>query len=328
MPPVAVEAFRLADSLSESAYDDATRLAATICGSQAALLFFHDGDQQWFPSKFGTDAIGAARACAFCAETVRQPRHVMVVPDTASDPRFADHPLVLEQPQIRFYAGVPLLLPSGDVIGTLCVLDTSAHALTQPQIDSLVALSRQVVAQFQLRRLVTMLAVNNETLSHQSLTDPLTGVPNRRAYNERWLEELARARRTMAPLSILLIDIDHFKSYNDNFGHQAGDTALQIVARVMHQHIRKYDFLARFGGEEFALILPGTDSTEAAAVANRIRGLIANTPNPHRRITVSIGVASLQANTSSDPDHLFDAADRSLYAAKAAGRNCVVAATP
>ena len=115
-----------------------------------------------------------------------------------------------------------------------------------------------------------------------------------------------------------MIDIDLFKLYNDTFGHPAGDAALQSVARVLQASLRPYDFLARYGGEEFVIILPATSLPDAIIVAERVRGLVANSDFPHRKFTISIGVAKL------DPERgvkaLVQAADNGLYRAKAGGR--------
>lgn len=173
-----------------------------------------------------------------------------------------------------------------------------------------------------MRRTLIGLSDANAKLGQQNVTDALTGVPNRRAYDQKLTEEFSRAKRTGAPLSLLLIDIDNFKEYNDNFGHPAGDTALQSVARVLMSSLRPYDFLARYGGEEFVIILPSTDLTDAIVVAERVRNLVAGSEFPHRKFTISIGVARLDVDAGARA--LVQAADNGLYRAKAAGRNKVV----
>jgi diguanylate cyclase (GGDEF)-like protein len=318
----AVESFKLIDTLNETAYDDITRLAASICGTKIALLSIVDKDRQWFRSRVGFDVTETSRDVSFCVHAITLPNEVMVVPDATRDPRFADNPLVTGEPGIRFYAGAPLVLSSGDALGALCVIDDQARNITQEQIAALAMLSRQVTAQIELRRLVSILATTNETLSHQSVTDVLTGIPNRRAYNHRILEEFSRARRVGAPLSLLLIDVDHFKLYNDVFGHPAGDEAVRAVAQVLAAAIRPYDFVARYGGEEFVVILPGTDQDRAVASAERLRQVVASATLPHKSMTISIGVATLTEDT--DMEGLLFAADRGLYTAKRSGRNRVV----
>jgi diguanylate cyclase (GGDEF)-like protein len=183
-------------------------------------------------------------------------------------------------------------------------------------------LARQVLELLEMRRTVIGLSQANARLGQQSMTDALTAIPNRRAYDQKLSEETARARRTGAPLSLLLIDIDLFKEFNDTFGHPAGDAALQSVARVLQASLRPYDFLARYGGEEFVIVLPATELSDAIVVAERVRGLVMNSEFPHRKFTISIGVARLEAH--GDIKTLVQIADNGLYRAKASGRNKVV----
>lgn len=155
-----------------------------------------------------------------------------------------------------------------------------------------------------------------------AVTDALTGLLNRRYIEERLLEEVKRSNRHGYPMSFLMLDVDHFKSYNDNFGHPAGDEALKLVSSVLRDTLRGADVAARFGGEEFAILLPQTTDEEAAAIAERIRGNIENTRFPHRSVTVSIGVASCSSELCS-VNGLIKAADVALYDAKNKGRNSV-----
>ena len=162
----------------------------------------------------------------------------------------------------------------------------------------------------------------NSKLKAISVTDGLTGVKNRRAFQERLNEEYDRATRHQRPLSLLMIDVDLFKSFNDTYGHPAGDVALQMVARILGECVRTVDFVARYGGEEFAILLPDTDYTGALSVAERCRSAIAAADWPHRAITVSIGSSTL-TETMGDGFELVREADQALYTSKAIGRNRV-----
>jgi diguanylate cyclase len=155
--------------------------------------------------------------------------------------------------------------------------------------------------------------------------DGLTGLFNRRAAEDRMQEEAARHRRNQQPVSLVMIDIDHFKRINDRFGHAAGDDALKCVAQYLDRHCRGTDFIARFGGEEFLLLLPETPLEGAMQVADKLRIGIAQTHVPGvGQVTISMGVAqSTPAQSLTMPD-LLKAADEALYNAKAAGRNRVV----
>jgi two-component system chemotaxis response regulator CheY len=176
---------------------------------------------------------------------------------------------------------------------------------------------------------------NMETLA---MTDTLTGLLNRRAIHQLALAELNRLRRgtANAPLSVILLDIDHFKTINDSYGHDAGDRALQVVAELLLGQLRSYDGLGRWGGEEFLMLLPGTGLAEACAVAERIRLTLAEAqpalPNGTRvLLSASLGVAAIDEAGSEAAgelwlEHLVRAADQALYRAKSDGRNRVAAA--
>ncbi|HLA96244.1 MAG TPA: sensor domain-containing diguanylate cyclase, partial [Pyrinomonadaceae bacterium] len=172
-------------------------------------------------------------------------------------------------------------------------------------------------------------AIDRTTLKRQagefeqlSVTDVLTGLLNRRYLQERLSEELNRSKRYRFPMSFLMIDVDKFKSYNDSYGHPAGDEALRIVSNILKENLRGADVAARYGGEEFAVLLPQTSIEEASQIAERIRRQIERTDFPHRSVTVSIGIANSTAEVNS-PDDLIWAADRALYQAKDRGRNNV-----
>ena len=165
-----------------------------------------------------------------------------------------------------------------------------------------------------------------------TLTDPLTGIANRRHFDHKLAEEAARADRHGDALALLLIDIDQFKAYNDNRGHQAGDEALRGVAAVLRRSVRSTDFVARYGGEEFAILLPSTDGPRAYAVGEKARNAVAEALSG---VTISVGGGVRAAGagrapgvtpSSASADTLVANADAALYAAKRAGRNRTVVA--
>lgn len=177
------------------------------------------------------------------------------------------------------------------------------------------------------------LAVANRRLELLSVTDALTGLANRRRLEEVLDAHWRRTYRTGRPLALALVDIDHFKLYNDYYGHAAGDRALQRIATVLRETIRETDLVARFGGEEFAVVMPDTDLAAANQVARRLHAAVMRLAVPHqlvseRIVTVSIGVAALVPDSETNLNMLFELADVELYRAKRGGRNQVRVAPP
>jgi diguanylate cyclase (GGDEF)-like protein len=167
----------------------------------------------------------------------------------------------------------------------------------------------------------------NADLERLAATDALTGAASRRYFLNRLREELAKAERTLEPLSLLMMDIDHFKTVNDRYGHQAGDATLVTFVERMRDVLRVPDVLGRLGGEEFCALLVGSSLTQATTVAERIRAAVEagsiELDNGELQITVSIGVAEFGSDGTSI-EAVIGAADDRLYRAKAQGRNCVV----
>ena len=168
---------------------------------------------------------------------------------------------------------------------------------------------------------------SNLKLAHdQALHDPLTGLPNRAAYDERLPLELARRKRYGKPLTLLVWDIDHFKAINDTYGHKSGDKALCLIAQLLRNNCRETDFVSRFGGEEFVMLLPESNSENALRVANKIREIIGNASfsafDKEISITISCGISEF--NEGDNEETVFERTDQALYKAKNNGRNCCV----
>lgn len=339
----ALHSYDVLDSAAEQAYDDIAKLASYICDAPMALITLIDEDRQWFKARVGVDVLQTPRGDAFCTHAILDPQEVMQVHDTSLDPRFSNNPLVTGDPNIRFYAGAPLVTSTGAALGTVCVADRVPRKLEPRMVDALKALSRQVVSLLQLRHALSELKLLSDVQQHrqkqleghqkrledlnlvlveQNTTDPLTGLKNRRAFDRILNEESSRTERSHSSLALAIIDVDHFKSFNDEFGHVAGDEALQQVSLMLQSHARAYDHAARYGGEEFAVILPDTRIDACMVVAERIRRAVQEFDWRHRPITVSVGVAV--ATSSNGALNLVERADKALYEAKRKGRNCVV----
>ena len=197
------------------------------------------------------------------------------------------------------------------------------HDLTERKQAEQQIKDYMVILEFQKNQLEE----TNKELEALATTDGLTGLKNRRTFGEKLAEEHARAVRYHQPLSLLLLDVDHFKQYNDTFGHPAGDAVLRSVAQALGSTARDTDVAARYGGEEFVLILPQTEEAGALVIAERIRAAIAGADWELRPVTVSVGVSTLSLDTPT-PDSLTACADKALYYSKQGGRNRVTHGNP
>ncbi|MEI8169511.1 MAG: diguanylate cyclase [Rhodoferax sp.] len=187
----------------------------------------------------------------------------------------------------------------------------------------------------ELVREIRTLEVSNQQLARQSATDGLTGLANRRCFDELLATEWQRAARSGTSLSLLMIDIDYFKRFNDRYGHLAGDDCLRLVASVLGQCARRAgDVAARYGGEEFVLLLPGADAERACDTAQKCLEKMQSAAMPHaaspvsQQVTFSIGVATLLPDFQRDASSLVNAADVAMYRAKTVGRACYLVANP
>lgn len=335
--------YRILDTLPERAYDDIVQLASALCGTPIAAVTLIDSQRQWFKANLGLPDGQTARDIAFCDHAIRHPGEIMVVNNATLDPRFADNPLVTGGPEIRFYAGMPLVDADGEALGTVCVIDRMPRELTAGQLDGLRALGRQVVALLELRRLnldmerllaerevlnASLLNYHreledkNEALSIVASHDHLTGLLNRAGLDHVKAGARAGRLRFKGPYALAVLDIDHFKRVNDRFGHAAGDAVLKAVGEEVRRAVRGGDVAARYGGEEFLVFLPDSGVESALAVVERIRAAVAGRADLPAPITLSAGVAVGMVGRDA-VEAVFQRADQALYQAKDNGRDRV-----
>jgi len=318
----------LLDLPEQEAFDDIAKLARDIAATPMALVSLVDQDRQWFLSHLGTPVRETSRSIAFCAHTI-QSSEVLEVCDAHMDPRFADNPLVRGDPKVRYYAGVPLVLSSGEALGTLCVLDTVSRTLSPRQLDSLKTLAHGVVGEIELRR--RMLRLEQEIdrrrmaevqIAHMAMRDVLTRLPNRAALLDRLDQQLRCCDRKGAKLAFLFVDLDRYKLINDTLGHEVGDFALVEVSRRLSDAVRDSDTVARLGGDEFAVLLTEVEGLDAAlAVAVKLKATLAEPTTlkgSRLHFSASIGVAMYPEHGNS-VEEIIRNADLAMYQAKKAG---------
>lgn len=225
-------------------------------------------------------------------------------------------------------AGVSRYIPSADREGLRSIVESLVH--TTKEMENLNSrLEERLIAS---KKEINQLQENLEAVRHESLTDPLTSLANRKFFDQTLGEAIAEAKADNEAMSLLLTDIDHFKTFNDTYGHLTGDQVLRLVALSVKQNVKGQDIAARYGGEEFAIILPNTALRSAVTVADHIRRavmgkeLMKRSTGEHLgRVTISIGVATLRPGDNARS--LIGRADACLYAAKRAGRNRVICET-
>lgn len=326
-----LDSYQVLDTLEEQEYNDIVSLLANICDTPIATIAFLDPERKWHKAKYGIDKEYVPRADAICGHTILQSKP-LVVNDTLEHPVFSQIGMVTKPPYVRFYAGISLISKEGFNIGTLCTVDTNPKVLTDFQLQALESLARQVVTLLTLRKNVIdlksqqlelnqqkmLLAKANKQLTTISHTDELSGLLNRRALAQK-LSHFQNSHR----LAILMLDIDHFKSLNDNFGHEIGDAAIQLVSGLLQKNTRESDPCIRYGGDEFIVLMPDVSRDRAQQVAEQIRQSIVTADQLPSAISSSIGIAFSQ-DCQFCHQTLLKLADTALYRAKQQGRDQVV----
>ncbi len=320
----ALQSYHILDTLPEDCYDDITLLASEICGTPIAAVSLIDRTRQWFKSKVGLKIPETARDDAFCAHAILQP-DITVVSDVHADERFADNPFVTGDPWIRFYAGAPLITAKGEALGTLCVIDQVQRTLTEAQLNTLRVLSRQVMAQLELRRHLELQKQTNEQLQKLSITDDVTGFNNTRFLHQYLDRHLNAAPAKQKKLTLVFFDMDNFKLVVDRHGHMLGAKVLKEVAEVVHSHLGSEDHIVRYGGDEFIVILPDQGGEEVLAKVETIRKVVDSTSflqqeNIHLKVTASFGLATFP-DDAEDKKQLLKAADQCLFQSKKEGKD-------
>lgn len=307
--------FDLTRAATDESLTRVARVSAQALAAASAGVMLVDRDTMWVKAAQAIPFDRLPRPQSFCTHTI-QSRAALVVPDAAADPRFRELDIVRMPDGVRAYLGVPLATQDGFNIGALCVMDTRPRPDFGPgHAQTLHDLARIVVDGIEMRM--------------TSRLDGLSGALSRQFFQAEAEREIGRANRYRRALSLILLDVDRFKSVNDALGHGAGDEVLaQLVARLRGQ-VRGQDLIGRLGGDEFAVLLPETGVDQATRVAGRLRRQIAATPMATRAgpvsVTISQGVVAYL--TGIPPlEAILDRADIELYRAKRAGRDRVCVA--
>lgn len=304
----ALRALNLLDTGPEERFDRLTRIARRLFGVPISLISTVDADRQWFKSNQGLDAEETSRDISFCGHAILGD-DLFLIPDALADERFADNPLVVDNPGIRFYAGVPLKVLNGSKLGTLCILDREPRDFDQEDLDLLRDLARMAEQEIS--------AVQMSTL------DELTLISNRRGFVALAQHTINLCRRRKQSATLLFFDIDDFKSVNDRFGHAEGDRALITFAEAMRRELRDSDVFARLGGDEFVALVADTDEAGTELMLTRLRTAVDLHNTRARRgydIQFSVGYVRVTIDGKESVDELLEFADAGMYRDKASRR--------
>jgi diguanylate cyclase (GGDEF)-like protein len=244
------------DTPPEERFDRLTRMAKRQLGVPIALVSLIDENRQWFKSCLGLGVNETSRDISFCGHAILG-NDIFIIPDAQKDDRFADNPLVVGDPKIRFYAGYPLKAPNGHKLGTLCIVDQQPRNLGAEDLEALEDLASMVEHEISAIQLATQ--------------DELTNISNRRGFVFLSQHSLQLCARQKIPATLVFLDLDKFKKINDTFGHAEGDLALRAFAKLMKSTFRESDFFARLGGDEFIVLLTNTSKKIAEVIVAKFR---------------------------------------------------------
>ncbi|WP_430460177.1 sensor domain-containing diguanylate cyclase [Thalassolituus sp. LLYu03] len=315
----------------EERFDRITRTLCRVFNVPFAYLALMDGDTQWFKSIQGAPLISVPRRDSLCQHTLMEEEH-LVCGDLMHDPRFANNPFVTGPYAARFYAGM-LLKSRGQNVGTLCIVDNKTRTFSEDDLQALRDLTHWAQTELHFTQLTdTQIELLGEldVALQQARIDSLTRLWNQGTIKQILHRAFHRHLLNLSPLSVLMIDADHFKRVNDHFGHATGDRVLQAIASALRQSLRPDDAIGRYGGEEFMVVLDNCPVEQATVLAkrilNRVRSLTFADVSPDLVITVSVGIAGSDARGLENEGDLLDLADQALYRAKHNGRDqiCVL----
>ncbi|GIJ49061.1 serine/threonine protein kinase [Virgisporangium aliadipatigenens] len=311
--------------------------------STARLLLRDEQSESWLlPEQGGavpvTDPSARTRVPLSAVRYVDRTGETLLVEDATRDHRFAREPYLSGLDRCALLV-VPILNQGTPLAMLLLENRLASGTFSTDRLDAVMLIAGQLTVSLQnalahaalerqLAERTRELELANERLAVLAVTDPLTGLANRRRLVEFLETELLQAVRAGSRTGVMMIDIDHFKAYNDGYGHLAGDACLRRVAAALNESVRGTDLIARYGGEEFAVVMPRTDAAGARLVAERARAAVEALQEPHTGapsgiVTVSIGITSHRASKQTTAQHLLAAADTHLFEAKREGRNKV-----
>lgn len=293
------------DTEPEERFDRLTRIAKRLFKVPIALVSFVDINRQWFKSCQGLEVKEMPRDISFCGHAILGD-DIFIISDTLLDDRFYDNPLVINEPRIRFYAGIPLVISNEIRVGTLCLIDREPRILSEEDKE--------------LLRDLGQMAVQDLTLVQLATIDELTQISNRRGFSALALHALNLCKRLNRPASLFFFDLDFFKEINDRFGHAEGDLALINFSKILKDAFRESDVVGRLGGDEFVTLLTNANQSETNLILHRLEKVLEEFNNQHKsrgyEIVYSVGVVAFDPTRHLSINDLLAEGDRLMYEQK------------
>lgn len=296
------------DTDPDTRFDRLTRIAKRMFNVPIAVVSLVDEDRQWFKSCIGLDVSETAREISFCQHAIKNDKPY-IVEDATKCELFSKNPLVIGQPFIRFYVGIPLKAINGNILGTLCIIDQKERGFSQEDTKDLCDLAEVVERELNIIEL--------------TMYDDLTVLMNRRGFIDRTTESLKLCKRYNVSTTLIYIDLDNFKGINDNLGHREGDKALKIFANTIRESFRDTDICARIGGDEFVLFLHNTDKNTCNKIVESFKTKLKKNcikENISFELEFSYGVLEIGADTVANIETLLHQSDINMYKHKESKR--------
>ncbi|ELS34803.1 MULTISPECIES: sensor domain-containing diguanylate cyclase [Pseudanabaena] len=301
-----LRSLNILDTEPEERFDRITRIAKRLFGVPIVLISLVDLKCQWFKSSQGIEPsqMPQSRDVSFCGHAIVGDE-IFIVADALLDDRFYDNPYVIDEPKIRFYAGVPLIISKGIKLGTLCLIDRCPRILNEEDRRLLQDLGQMAVQELAVLQLATI--------------DELTQISNRRGFVALSQYSLKLCKRENKPASLFFLDLDLFKEINDRYGHAEGDRALIDFSMILKESFRESDVVGRLGGDEFVALLSNVDREETQLVLERLERSLEEFNQKSNRgyqIICSVGIVAFDSSRHQSINDLLAEGDRLMYAQK------------
>lgn len=296
-----LRALNILDTGPEERFDRITRMAKRIFDVPIALVSLVDEDRQWFKSSIGFNVSETPRDISFCGHAILGDQ-IFIIPDTTKDKRFADNPMVINEPHIRFYAGCPLIFVDGSKIGTLCIIDDKPRHFDSDDMQALKDLATTAERELAAVQLATQ--------------DDLTNTYNRRGFVMLARHSLNICVRQGIPATLAFLDLDNFKEINDRYGHAEGDKVLIAFADQIKDVCREADLFARLGGDEFAILFVNITKVATEKIFSRFHRTLEHYNQESGKaydISFSYGIVDFEPDKHQSIESLLDDGDAQMY---------------